>query len=96
VNQPPEAKRVRDLGEEGGPHEVETYAYGPRACATVAARRGVSALVEDRRHQEEAQDHQHQRGVVEQLADPATYAVHEEQPNVQRDQRPEHRQYPNG
>jgi hypothetical protein len=61
----------------------------PRTRAPVAAPGRVSALVEDGRDQKEAQHHQHQRGVVERLADPAAYAVLEEQPDVQRHQRPE-------
>ena len=68
---------IGDISEEGGIHEVETGTDPAHLAAAEAQCRGMTQLVERGRDDDDAQQHQHQAGLVEQLvnATDRLYAV---------------------
>ena len=75
-----EAIRVRDVGIEGGPHQVHAAADDAGRCTAVAARGCMAELVEACRHRRQREgEHQHRRA-VEKLAGGASEAFVEKQP----------------
>jgi hypothetical protein len=81
-----EAVGVGHVRVEGGPDDVDSGAHHAGLRASVARRRCVPDLVQGRPQHEQAEDHQQEQGVVDELARALRDAVDEEEPDVEGDE----------
>ena len=88
---PVESVGVADVGVERGPHDVEAGAHLAGSGAAVAAAGGVAEFVEAGREDDQREEQQDGRRLVEQRSHAFAQTVAAEQPHVERDEAGQHR-----